>query len=156
MKRSVGMSVWLKYKGRIWLALLLAIPILLVFLPPSYRRALDILFDALSVALFVTIAALLGWGLVRDIKTVRPIGYLFGAMAMAFAFVSIWNFIALYMPVGSTPVTVFGWDFSARPTFYWLPVLFLVFSAVAFARLRGTRSSTAATASDPLGNRPPQ
>jgi hypothetical protein len=145
--RTVAMTFWFKYSGRIWLALLFAIPILVVFLPASSRRALDVTFDALSVALFSTIAALLVWGLIRDYKTVRPIGYLFGAIALALAIVSLWNFIALYTPAGSTPITVFEWTFSARPTFYWLPVLILIILTVAVAKLRGSRT---------IGNRPAQ
>jgi hypothetical protein len=139
------MKSWTKYGRRIWLGLLIAILIVQAFLPESYRRALDIAFDAFSVLLFVSIAALLGWGVVRNYKTLRPLGYLVAIVAMAHAFVSLWNFVALYTSVGSTPVTIFGLSTSARPTFSWLPVFIFVFLAIGITKLRGVhkRGTTA-------------
>ncbi len=137
--RSVAASFWLKYSGIVWLAVLFAILIMRVFLPGSYRRALDFAFDALWVALFATVAALVGWGIVRNVKTIRPSGYLAAVIAFGLAFISIWNFAALYTAANLTPVTVFGWDFSARPIFYCLPVLILLLLSVAATKLRGNR-----------------
>jgi hypothetical protein len=149
---SNAMKSWTRYGGRIWLALLIAILIVPAFLPESYRRALDIAFDAFSVVLFVSIAALLGWGVIRDYKTIRPVGYLVIAAAMALAFVSLWNFVALYTAAGSTPVTVFGLRTSARPTFYWFPVLIVAVVAIGITKLRGMRKQSNTTLSSVPGD----
>ena len=140
------MKSWTKYGRKIWLGLLIAILVVQAFLPESYRRALDIAVDAFSVLLFVSIAALLGWGVVRNYKTLRPLGYLVAIVAMALAFVTLWNFVALYTSVGSTPVTIFGLNISARPTFFWFPVFIVVFMPIVVAQLRGIHKRSTTTA----------
>jgi hypothetical protein len=133
-----------------WFALLIAVLIVPAFLPESYRRALDIAVDAFSVVLVVSIAAMLGWSAVWNYKTIRPVGYLVIVAAMALAFISCWNFVALYTAAGSTPVTVVGLSTSARPTFYWFPVLIVVVLAIGVTKLRPMRQHS----TTPLSNVP--
>jgi hypothetical protein len=123
---------WSKHGCLVWLILpwVLAIPVWLLAFPESYDRALDFVVDALAVVLFIAIAAILGLGVVRSRRTLRPLGYLFAVIALGLAFLVVWNIVALYTKAGTGPVTIFGWRYSAQPGFYALSLLVVLFLAV--------------------------
>lgn len=98
----------------------LAIPVWLVASPESYDWSVDCTKDAIVVLAFIGTAAVFGTAVVRSRKTVRPIVYLFAVIELGVAFLTGWNFVALYTKAGIGPVIIFGWEYSAQPSFYGL------------------------------------
>ena len=115
---------WSKYGCLVWVVLpyVLAIPVWLAVFPESYDHAFDFVVDAIAVVVFVAIAALLGWAIVRSRKTIRPLAYVIGLAALGLAGLGAWNFVALYTKAGISAATLFGWEYSRRPSFYGLVV----------------------------------
>lgn len=103
---------WSKYGCFVWIVLpfVLAIPVWLLVFPESYDHAVQFVVDAIAVAVFLAVGAILGWGVFRRRRTVRPLGYVIVFAALGLAGLGVWNLVALYTKAGISAVTLFGWE----------------------------------------------
>ncbi len=124
---------WSKNGCFVWIILpfVLAVPVWLLAFPNSYDLAVDFVVDAFAVVAFVSVASILGWSVVRNGKTVRPLGYLIVFAAFCLAGLGVWDFVAHYTKAGIPAVTLFAWEYSGRPSFYVL----VVFGGVVLAAM---------------------
>ena len=116
-KRS---GLWENYGWCVFLLLppLLAVPVWVLLFPESYQRALDFVCDAILTIIVAFAAMILNWLVLRNYKTVRPVLVIIAVVLLAVAVIMGWNMIALYTFAGTTAITIFGWEYSLRPSFY--------------------------------------
>jgi hypothetical protein len=131
--REGSAGFWSKYGCFVGIILpfVLAVPARLIAFPNSYDHAVDFVVDAFAVVAFVYVASILGWSVVRNWKTVRPLGYLIVLAAFCLAGLGVWNFVAHYTNTGIPAVTLFDWKYSGRPGFFAL----VVFGGVGLAAM---------------------
>jgi hypothetical protein len=131
--REGSTGFWSKYGCFVGVILpfVLAVPVWLLAFPNSYDHAVDFVVDAFAVVAFVSVASILGRSVVRNWKTVRPLGYLIILAAFGLAGLGVWNFVAHYTNTGIPAVTLFAWEYSGRPSFSAL----VVFGGVGLAAM---------------------
>jgi len=119
--------------------LLLSLPVYFFIFSDSFEKSFHFVFDAFLVFLYSAIAGFLVYGILTSGNKKSPVVFLFLLVSLGIAGLAAWNFSALYLIKGISPVMVSGWEMSRRPGFYGSIIYGGIFLIAVISNLLGKK-----------------